>query len=265
MEPVAGTADGAARLKRGAQLAGLGSRVTASKSMTPSNKAPVRIKALTCCRCASAAGGAARNGGTQCGRIVAPMTRMPRARRRSTPSLNPSIIAAALAPFENVVDPLEPDDGREPRYCEHVTIEPRECRRSAGERSVRCIRRRANYPIAADTRIDDRHASAIRPMQPLRQHVRPTIVAIERRAGAIGNRVAEASHHIVDSGAMTSRASTKYHEVVVFGNAASLSSAPWLPRPADSHTTSSAPSHATSSDRSRRQMKTHGQLPPIEA
>ena len=138
--------------------------------------------------------------------------------------------APRLRTTRQVVDALEPDHRRDTRQARHVAIEPLEGGRPARHRRRGRIAGWRRDAVAADAGVDDRDARPVLLVQATRQDVGPAIVAVQRRRRAVGNRIAEARHdHHVRRRATTSTASRKYQEVVVNGNAASLSSRPWLP------------------------------------
>ena len=73
----------------------------------------------------------------------------------------------------------------------HVAVEPRRGRRPAGERLLGRVFGRAGDLVAADAGVHHRDAVAVGGAQPSREDVRPAIVAIQRRGGAVGDRIAE--------------------------------------------------------------------------
>ena len=103
-------------------------------------------------------------------------------------------LRARVAVAAEIVDALEPDHRADARKCQHVTLDPRRGGGASGERLLRRILRRTHHLVAADAGVDHRGA-VTGGGEPARQHVRPAVVAVHRRGGAVGDRVAERDDH----------------------------------------------------------------------
>src|SRR4051812_7543031 len=133
MEAVAGTADRTARLKRRAQLTRrriAGGGVEVGDAVEQAASADERVDLLPLCICRRAA---ARTGGAQRRQNGRADDADPARAQAPHPFLEPIDDLRGTGAVGHVVDSLEPDDGREPRNREHVTIETRERRRAACE------------------------------------------------------------------------------------------------------------------------------------
>ena len=81
-----------------------------------------------------------------------------------------------------------------------------------------------DHLVAADARFTTAKRVAVGGMQAARQHVGPAVVAVERGAGAVGDRIAERDDRLRAGRRRMSTASRKYQDAVEKGNAASPSS-----------------------------------------
>ena len=182
------------RSRCGARLS-LDRRVAASKSATASNMPPVRMNSLTACRRMFASGVPALPFAVSDDVIVAPTILSPFAFTRDMSSFIPAMIASADAPELMSLMPSSSTTAETPD-------KPRRSRSSRcsadGPPGNGCGRRIAfgrQDPVSADACVDHRHTIPIRGVQPARQHVRPAIVAIQRRQRAVGDRIAERADH----------------------------------------------------------------------
>src|SRR5262249_35856501 len=100
-----------------------------------------------------------------------------------------------IAVLAEVIDAFEPDHGADAREVDDIALDARGGGRPAGEGLLRRIFRRADHLIAADAGIEHDRTGA-GGMEPPRQSVRPAIIAIHRRRGAVGDRIAEADDHL---------------------------------------------------------------------
>src|SRR6185503_12759150 len=91
----------------------------------------------------------------------------------------------------DVVDAFEPDDSGETGQAQHVALETVERGWSTGHGARRTVTGRPDDAIPANAGIHDGHARPVLLVYAARKDVRPSIVAIQRRIGAVGDRIAE--------------------------------------------------------------------------